>query len=488
MTTTTSTTDPSSSSPLNKNVKNSFIYYFTISLSESSWGYSALSAYLKDKDVGGDNLHVGLAEGMQGLAQLMFAMISGKVADSNVGRQTPIRIGGLVGFIALISIWCALFLAHGNSNVEFWACTTGLFLWGAFRGTTLAPLEALFADSVETKTRSKMLTIRYICTILGATLGPLLAAALFKSFGDEWTLTNLRRVIAIGSGLSMISLISLFRFKDKHSLSEQESGVILTNNNNNTTTTTTTSGNDNECDQQLAFSIRIRCFLADVLGSLASGMTVRFFPLFFKEETGLSPASVNAVMITTTLSMAIASYSAQSLSKKYSRIYVICTSKCIGILLLFVMATWKDMWTVRSLIIPIYVVRTVLMNCTAPLHKSILMDYTPRSSRGIWNAADSVTAFGWSGSALVGGIIADQYGYGASFIVTAAMQAVGFIALLSMIPLVKDVKVDVCADVVGTNNTTSQPLLSSTDRINDVENNNISIMDDGSTASPSPQL
>ena len=56
---------------------------------------------------------------------------------------------------------------------------------------------------------------------------------------------------------------------------------------------------------------------------------------------------------------------------------------------------------------------------------SILMDYVTKDSRAKWASFQTVTAFGWSGSAFLGGIIVDHYGFDTVFFVTAGMQALG---------------------------------------------------------------
>ena len=403
---------------MNPNVRASLIYSLVISLSETSWGYTALSGYLSA--VGGSNAAVGLAEGFQGLAQLMFALVAGFVADRR-GRQLPIRAGALVGAVAVCSIWLGIFVSM-SERAEFWACALGLFLWGAYRGVTLAPIDALFADSVETRDRPRLTTLKYVCTILGASLGPLLSMGLFAYWGDTWTLPELRRVIAVGTGLSLVGLVTLFSFRDECALSERASAPLP----------------ETDADTALATRIRRSCFLSDVLGGVASGMTVRFFPLFFRDEVQLSPAEVNAVTIATTVLMAVASYSLQALSRTAGRMPVILACKFVGVALLFIMAGSRGTWQTKAFIVPVYVVRTVLMNSTTPLHKSILMDNTPRSRRGRWSAADSITAFGWSGSALIGGLVADQHGFGATFYATAALQSVGTLVLATLLPVVKD--------------------------------------------------
>jgi len=104
--------------------------------------------------------------------------------------------------------------------------------------------------------------------------------------------------------------------------------------------------------------------------------------------------------------------------------------------MLFWMGVSRWSWGSWEIIVPVYIVRTVLMNSTSPLHKSILMDHCLKGARGRWNAADSITALGWSGSAFIGGVVADAYGFGSTFIVTAALQLVGLMFIIMLWPLV----------------------------------------------------
>ena len=55
-----------------------------------------------------------------------------------------------------------------------------------------------------------------------------------------------------------------------------------------------------------------------------------------------------------------------------------------------------------------------------------------------WLALESITELNWCGSALVGGILADRYGYASTFLITAAMQLAGsaiYWVLLPVIPV-----------------------------------------------------
>jgi len=91
-------------------------------------------------------------------------------------------------------------------------------------------------------------------------------------------------------------------------------------------------------------------------------------------------------------------------------------------------------------IVPIYIFRTGLMNCTYPLDESILMDNVPKNTRSRWKSLESISVFGWCGSALFGGWLADDFSYSFSFLITAIMQLAGAFLYIPLIPLVENEK------------------------------------------------
>jgi MFS family permease len=93
-----------------------------------------------------------------------------------------------------------------------------------------------------------------------------------------------------------------------------------------------------------------------------------------------------------------------------------------------------------AVLVGIYLLRTWLMNCVAGLTKSVLNDYVSKKHRAKWNSLESINIFSWSGSAALGGWLVDTYGYQATFLVTAALQATAAMMLtplLAMVPIEK---------------------------------------------------
>lgn len=65
-----------------------------------------------------------------------------------------------------------------------------------------------------------------------------------------------------------------------------------------------------------------------------------------------------------------------------------------------------------------------------------------QESRARWNSLDGVLIFGWSGSALLGGILVDKYGFDVTFCITALMQGIGACFLIPLVFLVPRTEAD----------------------------------------------
>ena len=167
------------------------------------------------------------------------------------------------------------------------------------------------------------------------------------------------------------------------------------------------------------------------------------------------------------------------------RIQVMLLMRLIGFSTLLWMGLDQRIWHNVPLIIGIYQLRTAANNCSYPIQKSVLMDFVPKVTclfayqlistsshvlvppcfrrlmimlftpcrcsqpvischigspagfcaqkhRGKWNSVESIMIFGWSGSALVGGWLVDEFGFDVTFIITGVLQAVGWVVSHSL--------------------------------------------------------
>ncbi len=198
------------------------------------------------------------------------------------------------------------------------------------------------------------------------------------------------------------------------------------------------------------FIIPYVLFASSLISSLGSGASVKYFPLFFK-EVGFGSAAVQGIFLVVPISISSFSFVAQEVGKRFGRIEATVFSTVIGVCLLFLMTAlshnlqksdrndpsnvtpslWDSNPYKAMLIVVVYLFRTGIINSCYPLIESILMDNVPSNQRARWKSLESIAAFGWTGSALVGGILSDEHSYQFTFAITAWMQlASGFVLLI----------------------------------------------------------
>lgn len=162
--------------------------------------------------------------------------------------------------------------------------------------------------------------------------------------------------------------------------------------------------------------------MGDIMGGLAAGMTVKFFPIFFMKNLHMQPVELYALYIITPLVLVLFANFTVGCSKFTGRIYATCAAKYLGIGHFLLMIYLHRLSYPRWAVLLAYVVRTAAMNSTKPLTKSSIMDTVPAAQRVRWSALESLNAASWAGSAVLGGYLIDRYGVEFNFAITVAMQ------------------------------------------------------------------
>lgn len=172
-------------------------------------------------------------------------------------------------------------------------------------------------------------------------------------------------------------------------------------------------------------------FASDFIISNGAGMTINFFPLFFKEKYGLTPIHVCALFLSQPLVIMIFSFIAQRLSKPCGRMPVIVGTRAFSVVCLFLMAYVEPL----AIQIALFLIRGGMMRCSQPLRRSILMDFVPKHIRARWSALEGLSVFSWSGSAVFGGFLIDAYGYRMCFFITSIVYCAGLSIETLLLPL-----------------------------------------------------
>ncbi len=339
---------------------------------------------------------------------------AGYFADK-FSRDKILKIAGILGFFAMIVL--------GIGPDIFWI-VIALFLWGAFQGLSRPAFESIIADSLPTGNRSKIYSQLQLTRQSFLASGPFLNIFLFHILENKWDMNNLHIVMLVGVFISLLSTAVLFFFRDDRSMGEESESLYENSEKKKLARE----------DHRNARLIPILLVTSNLIIGMGAGMTIKFFPVFFRSIYDLKPISVQAIMGLTFISTGITSIIAQKLSRRRGRGEMIFSVQLLATICLVIIALYPPL----VFLIPLFVMRGSLMNAAHPLSRSILMDVVPKKNRGKWNSLETI-AWGlfWNASAVFGGFLIGENNFKLCFLITAGIYFVGTIPIFVMIPMVK---------------------------------------------------
>lgn len=397
----------------------------------------------------GDNKSVGLAESIAGVAALVTAVPVG-IAVDKLPRTLLLRWCAMAGILAAASGALAAslgpaFAAERTGGVAMGGgvrqgpgktCEALLFvhlvLWGVFWNASSSISLALLADSIPMGSRRReIFALKSTVTFCALATGPLITLA---NTGPSWKLQHMS--YALMPGFLLMPLMSLLlllfeevkpppAFPDEPALQSVEAGG---------------SGSPTSANRQPPPGTELVPYFllaAEIITSVGAGMTVKFFGLWFKNVYHFSPRDLALLQAATPVAIAVAVQALQTSTNicPCGPVPVILAFWLTSIACLLAMTVVTD-W--RALV-ALHLVRTAFANCKEPLCRAILADVIPSEKRGRWNAVHSLTGMTWTGSAALGGVLCDSYGYGKTFVVTAGLY---LLAVCFWLPLIKRVPKD----------------------------------------------
>jgi hypothetical protein len=144
-----------------------------------------------------------------GTANLLCSIPSGYWADC-YRRDTVLQVAAVVRAVAITTAIYAIVQA------KYIHLLLALALWGSSRGAANTALGAIFADSIPQGQRSYYFTQRTMLRTIGSTAGPIVSCIMFVVLGDHWTLHECSIVLMVGQVISIAAMITLFCFNDDY--------------------------------------------------------------------------------------------------------------------------------------------------------------------------------------------------------------------------------------------------------------------------------
>lgn len=377
----------------------------------------------------GSNKFVGDVESVNGLSTLVFAVPVGYLAD-RFAKVDVLRCNSALGIMA-----GALLLA-GVMQDAVALVVAGSLILSVHNQNFFIVSAALLAElTTEGTGRTKVIGDNATLSSLGRAAGPALqliallavgASGTGKSHG--WTTEELHPLVLCGLVVFGPYLYSLFLVARDASTEAQVP-----------TRPQTVSHDAGASPVGVASIPRWKRWFAallleigGLLTAVGSGMTFKFWPLFFKGDYGFSPAAVCAVQCIIWAAIAMAAQLSPQVAQCCgSRTRSTVLTHYVGTALLFIISFGGP----AIFILPLVVLRNAVMNSNVPIVQSMIMDLVPSEHRGKWSGIASLRRLTWSGSAFLGGWLSDSHNYRFAFFITACFHSLSGIFVICLLPL-----------------------------------------------------
>jgi hypothetical protein len=438
-----------------RNVKKILALTWFAFTSRSIWSQSALSlfVYLLNKDRPD---RIGYMTAAMGVCQVVSSLFTGCVSDkwqrNNILRLSSIAGAAAVGLTAFSIM---------NTNYEY-LCFS-LCLWGVMWGSSDTALPSLFSDSIPDD-KQNIYYQRGSRIIKSANMiGPLIALGIFQYLGDEWTIMNCSIVIGVGLAFSLPVLLILCILSEIHFsegmyfdppeeilLSDEkgygkvhpadplspESSGCASPGGDAAPTIADSIGDESDhkrvccccCKQKVVIPSLIT--IADAISSVASGISIRYFPVFLASNLGLSPVHVQGLHLLAPFGQAASSALAKSMASRFGPGCVSIMFHWTFVLFLLSMVHCFDIGVSTTVVVALYLLHASLMNSTCSLSRSIMTSVLPEEDVCKWTVAEPVQLLLWSGGAALGGVLVGRNGILFCFYATSGLQLIASLPLL----------------------------------------------------------
>lgn len=306
-----------------------------------------------------------------------------------------------------------------------------MILEGTINSVLQGPVISLFADSVTMAYRSDFFVVQYIIFILASFLGPLISVFFFAIWGNEFEIKTLGSVLLVGMVLEVFVSVLLLLTKDEWTLNEADE------TSNPPFELSERVKSKREKYKHVVPGVLFSC---SFIISSGFGMTIRFFPLYFKNDLELSPIVTQLIYSFMPICVFCGSTIVRVVGAYIGRVSTIFLARLLGVGAMFVLAYATDS-VAKTILVLLFIFRMSAMNSTYPVAQSVLMEFTDKQRRKTWKHIESLTWLGWAASAAVGGYLVDTHDYTYAFAATAIIQSFGVILYLVLIPMVPDVNI-----------------------------------------------
>ena len=158
-----------------------------------------------------------------------------------------------------------------------------------------------------------------------------------------------------------------------------------------------------------------------LITSLGAGLIMPFMNVFFRNQYGQSDQVIGVLFAWGSLAMGLGLLIAPPLADRMGKIQLVVVSQALSIPFLILLGFSPVFWISAAA----YYIRVALMNMSAPVYQTFVMEQVEPSSRAMVASLVSMAwNFGWALSPTISGSLQVKYGFGPSFLGTIILYTI----------------------------------------------------------------
>ncbi len=354
--------------------------------------------------------YLGLVNSLPSAAALIFGIPLGRLSDRIGGRAS------IIGGIAVSSVMMLAQITLGDPRLIAGAA----FLYGAANMLFIVSQAPLMARLSDRDNRTLLFSLSFGLQTMAGAVGALFAGQLPGLFGgllhvEAHTATAYQAVLIASVLLGTTSILPMWLMHEPHraapALVDGLAGVAPE-------FSVPGSSRPRRFSSPL-WVATIRMTAPQILIGFGAAILIPYINVFFKDRFDISDSLLGVLFSISSLLIGVGSLAAPRLATALSgKIRAVVATQSTSLAFLLILGFAPYLW-LSSLG---YLMRTALMNMSAPLYSAFCMERTPEQHQGLVNSALNLAwSLGWAVGPFISGVVQQRYGFAPLFVATTLL-------------------------------------------------------------------
>ena len=340
---------------------------------------------------------LGLVNSMPSAAALIFGILLGRLSDRIGGRLSLLLGLGLASLTMLVQI-----TVHQPAVIAGAA-----FLTGVFNMLFIVSQAPLMMKLSGTENRTMLFSLNFGLQTIAGAVGNVFAGQLPAVFGDllgvgARSAGAYQAVLITSVLLGTVALIPLWLMEEPRrpapaasaSDTSKKPGASLT-------------------------ALTVKMTIPNILIGLGAAILIPYMNVFFKDRFEISDSLLGVLFSISALMIGVGSILAPRIAARLGgKVQAVAATQSASLGFLLLMGFAPVLW-LSSIG---FLMRSALMNMSAPLYSAFCMEHTPENQQGFVNSLLNLSwNIGWAIGPYISGVVQERYGFTPLFIATAVL-------------------------------------------------------------------